>query len=104
MAQVTQRTVRDKFARLAQMATLLSVEAVEEVLDFWGSATWRLGEAQVCTRLRGGLCMHALLACMRTWAHVLVLGYRLQQAPPRRRSVAAQQSCVALPEPTYQLQ
>ena len=45
--QVTQRTVRDKFARLAQMATLLSVEAVEEVLDFWGSATWRLGEVQV---------------------------------------------------------
>lgn len=29
------------------MATLLSVEAVEEVLDFWGSATWRLGEVQV---------------------------------------------------------
>ena len=49
--QVTQRTVRDKFARLAQMATLLSVEAVEEVLDFWGSATWRLGEVQACPYL-----------------------------------------------------
>lgn len=48
MMQVTQRTVRDKFAVLSQMGTLLSMESVSEVMDIWGSnATWRLTDAQV---------------------------------------------------------
>ena len=37
--QVTQRTIRDKFAVLSQMGTLLSLESVAEVLDYWGSNT-----------------------------------------------------------------
>lgn len=43
--------MRDKFARLSQMATLLSLEAVHEVLDYWGdnsgAIAWRLTEGDV---------------------------------------------------------
>ncbi|GAU13708.1 hypothetical protein TSUD_348130 [Trifolium subterraneum] len=43
-----QRTVRDKFARLTQMATILNFEKVSEILDFWGEnsgpMTWRLNQ------------------------------------------------------------
>ena len=46
--QVTQQTVRDKFAVLSQMGTLLSLESVAEVMDYWDSnTTWRLTDAQV---------------------------------------------------------
>ncbi|MBA0711096.1 hypothetical protein Golax_010325 [Gossypium laxum] len=48
---MTQRTVRDKFARLTQMATILNFEKVSEILDFWGEnsgpMTWRLTPAEV---------------------------------------------------------
>ncbi|XP_047308759.1 conserved oligomeric Golgi complex subunit 4-like [Impatiens glandulifera] len=48
---MTQRTVRDKFARLTQMATILNLEKVAEILDFWGESsgpmTWRLTPADV---------------------------------------------------------
>ncbi|KAK6918694.1 Conserved oligomeric Golgi complex, subunit 4 [Dillenia turbinata] len=48
---MTQRTVRDKFARLTQMATILNLEKVSEILDFWGEnsgpVTWRLTPAEV---------------------------------------------------------
>ncbi|XP_057977299.1 conserved oligomeric Golgi complex subunit 4 [Malania oleifera] len=48
---ITQRTVRDKFARLTQMATILNLEKVSEILDFWGEnsgpMTWRLTPAEV---------------------------------------------------------
>ncbi|KAK9907313.1 hypothetical protein WJX75_001280 [Coccomyxa subellipsoidea] len=51
LSNVTQRTVRDKFAILNQMGTLLSLESVSEVMDYWGHnagpITWRLTEAQV---------------------------------------------------------
>ncbi|CAK0785054.1 hypothetical protein CVIRNUC_008259 [Coccomyxa viridis] len=48
LSEVTQRTIRDKFAVLSQMGTLLSLESVAEVLDYWGSnAAWRLTDAQV---------------------------------------------------------
>lgn len=51
LSEVTQRTVRDKFAVLNQMGTLLSLETVSEVMDYWGvnsgPITWRLSEAQV---------------------------------------------------------
>ncbi|KAM0005187.1 hypothetical protein Hdeb2414_s0218g00837281 [Helianthus debilis subsp. tardiflorus] len=33
-SSMTQRTVRDKFARLTQMATILNLEKVSEILDF----------------------------------------------------------------------
>ncbi len=43
--------MRDKFARLSQMATILSLEAVHEMLDFWGdnsgAIAWRLTEGDV---------------------------------------------------------
>ncbi|KAB2041058.1 hypothetical protein ES319_D02G123200v1 [Gossypium barbadense] len=48
---MTQRTVRDKFARLTQMVTILNLEKVSEILDFWGEnsgpMTWRLTPAEV---------------------------------------------------------
>ena len=40
--------MRDKFAVLSQMGTLLSLEGVAEVMDYWDSSTtWRLTDAQV---------------------------------------------------------
>eukprot|EP00898_Chlorokybus_atmophyticus_P002420 jgi/Chlat1/3179/Chrsp22S03409 len=48
---LTQRSVRDKFARLTQIATVLNLEKVTEILDYWGensgSMTWRLTAAEV---------------------------------------------------------
>ncbi|KAG2312414.1 hypothetical protein Bca52824_023971 [Brassica carinata] len=55
---MTQRIVRDKFARLTQMATILNLEKVSEILDFWGEnagpMTWRLttGEVRLVLGLR----------------------------------------------------
>jgi len=50
-AAVTSRSVRDKCARLTQMATILNLEAVGEMLDYWGDnapgMTWRLTPAEV---------------------------------------------------------
>ncbi|XP_059624106.1 conserved oligomeric Golgi complex subunit 4 [Cornus florida] len=50
-SSMSQRTVRDKFARLTQMATILNLEKVSEILDFWGEnsgpMTWRLTPAEV---------------------------------------------------------
>eukprot|EP00250_Pteridium_aquilinum_P033733 c6169_g1_i1 orf=150-2504(+) len=49
-SSMTQRTVRDKFARLSQMATILNLEKVVEILDYWGEnsgpMTWRLTPAE----------------------------------------------------------
>ena len=54
LSDMTARTVRDKFARLSQMATLLTLESVREVLDYWGgeeagagAIAWRLTDADV---------------------------------------------------------
>ena len=50
LTDITQQAVRDHFARLSQMATILSLESVEEFLDFWGDSiaiSWRFGESQV---------------------------------------------------------
>lgn len=51
LSEMTSKTVRDKFARLSQMAIILSLENVEEMLDYWGdnagSVTWRLTPAEV---------------------------------------------------------
>ncbi|KAJ8531968.1 hypothetical protein K7X08_011891 [Anisodus acutangulus] len=50
-SNMTQRTVRDKFSHLTQMATILNLEKVSEILDFWGEnsgpMTWRLTPAEV---------------------------------------------------------
>eukprot|EP00879_Flechtneria_rotunda_P019660 GHRR01020657.1.p1 GENE.GHRR01020657.1~~GHRR01020657.1.p1 ORF type:complete len:653 (+),score=242.69 GHRR01020657.1:85-2043(+) len=49
--ELTTHPVRDKFARLTQMAIVLSLESVEEFLDYWGDdtghITWRLTPAEV---------------------------------------------------------
>lgn len=49
-SSMTQRIVRDKFARLTQVATVLNLEKVSEILDFWGEnsgpMTWRLTPAE----------------------------------------------------------
>ncbi|OCT84665.1 conserved oligomeric Golgi complex subunit 4 [Xenopus laevis] len=51
LTTVTTWTIRDKFARLTQMATILNLERVTEILDYWGAnsgpLTWRLTPAEV---------------------------------------------------------
>ncbi|KAK3594356.1 hypothetical protein CHS0354_031735 [Potamilus streckersoni] len=50
LTTVTTWTIRDKFARLTQMATILNLEKVNEILDYWGPnsgpLTWRLTPAE----------------------------------------------------------
>lgn len=51
LTSVTTWTIRDKFARLTQIATILNLETVNEILDTWGpnsgSFTWRLTPTEV---------------------------------------------------------
>ncbi|XP_023216827.1 conserved oligomeric Golgi complex subunit 4-like [Centruroides sculpturatus] len=51
LTSVTTWTIRDKFARLTQIATILNLETVTEILDLWGpnsgSLTWRLTPSEV---------------------------------------------------------
>ncbi|ELK14586.1 Conserved oligomeric Golgi complex subunit 4 [Pteropus alecto] len=51
LTTVTTWTIRDKFARLSQMATILNLERVTEILDYWGTnsgpLTWRLTPVEV---------------------------------------------------------
>ncbi|XP_058257409.1 conserved oligomeric Golgi complex subunit 4 [Hemibagrus wyckioides] len=51
LSSVTSWTIRDKFARLTQIATILNLERVSEILDYWGPnsgpLTWRLTPAEV---------------------------------------------------------
>ncbi|CAH1779240.1 unnamed protein product [Owenia fusiformis] len=51
LTSVTTWTIRDKFARLTQMATILNLERVSEILDYWGAnsgpLTWRLTPNEV---------------------------------------------------------
>ncbi|XP_006878683.1 PREDICTED: conserved oligomeric Golgi complex subunit 4 isoform X2 [Elephantulus edwardii] len=51
LTTVTTWTIRDKFARLSQMATILNLDRVTEILDYWGAnsgpLTWRLTPAEV---------------------------------------------------------
>ncbi|KAM6942775.1 conserved oligomeric Golgi complex subunit 4 [Xenentodon cancila] len=51
LTTMTTWTIRDKFARLTQMATILNLERVTEILDYWGPnsgpLTWRLTPAEV---------------------------------------------------------
>ncbi|PKU78327.1 conserved oligomeric Golgi complex subunit 4 [Dendrobium catenatum] len=50
-SEMSQRPVRDKFARLSQMTTILNFERVSEIMDFWGEnaghMTWLLTPADV---------------------------------------------------------
>ncbi|XP_065030626.1 conserved oligomeric Golgi complex subunit 4-like [Musa acuminata AAA Group] len=50
-SEMSQRPVRDKFARLSQMSTILNFEKVSEILDFWGEnaghVTWLLTPSEV---------------------------------------------------------
>ncbi|RDD41207.1 Conserved oligomeric Golgi complex subunit 4 [Trichoplax sp. H2] len=51
LTSVTQWTIRDKFARLSQIAIILNLENVNEILDYWGvnagPLAWRLTPADV---------------------------------------------------------
>jgi len=51
LTSITEWTVRDKFARLSQIATILNLEKVSELLDYWGEnsgpLTWRLTPGEV---------------------------------------------------------
>ncbi|KAG1692940.1 Conserved oligomeric Golgi complex subunit 4 [Nymphon striatum] len=51
LTSVTTWTIRDKFARLTQISTILNLEKVSEISDYWGqnsgSLTWRLTPSEV---------------------------------------------------------
>lgn len=51
LSSVTTWSVRDKFSRLTQMVTLLNLDKVSEILDYWGANsgpfTWRLTPSEV---------------------------------------------------------
>ncbi|XP_057291059.1 conserved oligomeric Golgi complex subunit 4-like [Hydractinia symbiolongicarpus] len=51
LTSITEWTVRDKFARLSQIATILNLEKVSELLEYWGEnsgpLTWRLTPGEV---------------------------------------------------------
>nr|CAB3232554.1 conserved oligomeric Golgi complex subunit 4 [Phallusia mammillata] len=51
LTSVTSWTVRDRFARLSQVSTILNLEQVSEIDDYWGhnagTLTWRLTPAEV---------------------------------------------------------
>ncbi|KAG8196740.1 hypothetical protein JTE90_014474 [Oedothorax gibbosus] len=51
LTSATTWTIRDKFARLTQISTILNLENVSEILDTWGSnsgsLTWRLTPTEV---------------------------------------------------------
>ena len=55
-SEIYQSSVRERFARLTQMATILCFESVEEMLDYWGdegeSINWRLSPAEIKTILK----------------------------------------------------
>lgn len=47
----TSYSIRDKFARLTQIATLLNLEKISEISDYWGNhdgaLTWRLTPTEI---------------------------------------------------------
>uniref|UniRef100_A0A8C4QWS1 Conserved oligomeric Golgi complex subunit 4 n=1 Tax=Eptatretus burgeri TaxID=7764 RepID=A0A8C4QWS1_EPTBU len=51
LTSVSSWSVRDKFARLSQIGTILNLERVSEILDYWGPnsgpLTWRLSPSEV---------------------------------------------------------
>jgi hypothetical protein len=48
LSSLTSWPVRDRFARLMQMATLLTLETVNELFDYWGgSMLWRLTPSEI---------------------------------------------------------
>ncbi|XP_049774280.1 conserved oligomeric Golgi complex subunit 4 isoform X2 [Schistocerca cancellata] len=51
LTSTTSWSIRDRFARLTQIATVLNLERVSEILDYWGSnsgpLTWRLTPTEV---------------------------------------------------------
>ena len=51
LTSVTTWSVRDKFARLTQIATVLNLETVNELMEYWGSNSgtlmWRLTPGEI---------------------------------------------------------
>ena len=51
LTSVTTWTIRDKFSRLTQIATILNLESVSEMSDIWGSnsggVNWKLTPVEV---------------------------------------------------------
>jgi len=49
LTSITSWTVRDRFARLLQISTILNLEEISEIDDYWsaGTVTWRLTPAEV---------------------------------------------------------
>ncbi|CAG2061228.1 unnamed protein product [Timema podura] len=51
LTSATSWSIRDKFARLTQIATVLNLERVTEISDYWGNSssplTWRLTPTEI---------------------------------------------------------
>eukprot|EP00096_Caligus_rogercresseyi_P000511 TRINITY_DN10984_c0_g1_i1.p1 TRINITY_DN10984_c0_g1~~TRINITY_DN10984_c0_g1_i1.p1 ORF type:complete len:746 (-),score=240.52 TRINITY_DN10984_c0_g1_i1:1-2100(-) len=47
LTSVTTWTIRDKFARLNQIATILNIEELSEIAEIWRSANWRLSSGDL---------------------------------------------------------
>lgn len=51
LTNATSWSIRDKFARLSQIATVLNLERASEISDYWsgepGAIAWRLTPAEV---------------------------------------------------------
>ena len=81
LTSVTTWTIRDRFARLTQMATILNLERVSEMLDYWGPnsgpLTWRLTPAEVrqvlSLRLVLSSCCFTVSPCTLTGRRQLLL-------------------------------
>lgn len=53
LTDITGQPVRDKFSRLSQMVTILTLESLSEMADVWvdEALTWRLSQGEVKTVL-----------------------------------------------------
>ncbi|XP_040577754.1 conserved oligomeric Golgi complex subunit 4 [Lepeophtheirus salmonis] len=47
LTSVTTWTIRDKFARLSQIATILNIEELSEISEIWRSTTWKLSSSDL---------------------------------------------------------
>uniref|UniRef100_A0A8D0BBN1 Conserved oligomeric Golgi complex subunit 4 n=1 Tax=Salvator merianae TaxID=96440 RepID=A0A8D0BBN1_SALMN len=96
LTTVTTWTIRDKFARLSQMATILNLERVTEILDYWGPnsgpLTWRLTPAEVRQRtLQEGMTpkgrlnvLQASSCSAQEWSFCLALAFHLLDVFPKK--------------------
>ena len=84
-------TIRDRFTRLTQMATLLNLDKLAEIHDYWGpsnaaSITWRLTTAQV----RQVLALRSVPLASSRVGKCVTLDWTPQDRLSQRRSQASE--------------